>query len=166
MASLVSPTVGRADAGSLTLPAPSKTISNADHTAPSQEVAACGGNTQLMEARLCELTSSIRALLRSNTDLEDALAGGNEDDPDFLQALEENNMVVRRQGRVAVALVQELKNHGCNISLEADVQQALLDISTVVMAENDGEVAEGRNGTPASETNNSAGTPAVSGIFL
>ena len=149
----------------MTLPAPSKTNNAA--SALSQEVAACGGNTQLMEARLCELTSSIRALLRSNTDLEGALsAGGNEDDPDFLQALEENKIVVRRQGRVAAALVQELKNHGCNISLEADLQQALLDISTVVMAENGGGEVEGRNGALSSETNTTAGAPAVSGIFL
>jgi len=103
----------REQAGSLTLPPP-----------PSVEVTECGGNVLLMEARLCELTSSIRALLRSNTDLVEAL-GDNQDDPDFLQAIEENKLAIRRQGRVAVSLAQELQTRGANIELEEDIQKAV-----------------------------------------
>lgn len=68
------------------------------------------GNVQLIEARLLELYSSIRALYRSNQDLLEATKA--DPDPVFQEALEENWEVLRRQRLAAMQLVIELKQRG------------------------------------------------------
>ena len=123
----------REEAGSLTLRRPVSQPSSllSAETNATQEVVACGGNTLLLEARLCEMTSSIRALSRSNAALEDALAAAaSQEDPDFWQALEENKLAMRRQLCVAVALVEALQRNGSHIELEDDLQLALLTSTT------------------------------------
>lgn len=87
---------------------------------PTAERRTDGGNLQLMEARLTELYSSLRALYRSNADLQEALA----DDPtdrDFLIAIEENWEVMRNQRALAIELVSEMKQKGANIDLPEDI---------------------------------------------
>jgi hypothetical protein len=80
----------------------------------------------------------MRALLRSNKDLEEALQS-DPNDPDFLQAVAENKLALRRQGYVAGALVKELKAHGTSVELEEDIRQAILALNEELTA------------TPASE---------------
>ena len=79
-----------------------------------------GGNVHLMEARLVELYSSLRALYRSNKDLKEALVSS-PNDKDFLQAMEENWTVLRKQRTLAMELVNEMKQRGVNIDLPQDI---------------------------------------------
>ena len=91
-----------------------------------------------MEARLCQITSSMRALVRSNKDLEEALETS-PGDADFLQAIAENQLTIRRQGLVAVALVREMKARGCNAELEADIERVVTGNSEAVLIVSGGE---------------------------
>jgi viroplasmin and RNaseH domain-containing protein len=79
-----------------------------------------GGNVQLMEARLTELFSSLRALYRSNKELAEALKSVPNDD-DFRQALEENWTTMRRQRELAMELVRDMKARGTNIDMPQDI---------------------------------------------
>lgn len=73
-----------------------------------------------MEARLIELYSSLRALYRSNKELQEALAA-DPTDRDFLVAVEENWDTMRKQRALAIELVSEMKQRGTNIDLPLDV---------------------------------------------
>jgi predicted nuclease with TOPRIM domain len=73
-----------------------------------------------MEARLTELYSSLRALLRSNQQLEEALSH-TPGDADFIEALEENWSVMRNQRALAVELVTDMKRQGVNIDIAEDI---------------------------------------------
>ncbi|KAL7542153.1 hypothetical protein ACHAXR_011553 [Thalassiosira sp. AJA248-18] len=70
----------------------------------------------LMEAKLVEMISSLRQLIHSNQQLDEAL----EDcyDEDLLQALEENESVILRKRNAIRVLAAKLSRHGVNISLE------------------------------------------------
>ena len=116
----------REQAGSLTMLRPESAVASVEKNAEN-EVRQCGGNVVLLEARLCEMTSSIRALARSNVDLEAALKDSPED-PDFLQALSENRLAIRRQGLVAQALVREMNAMGTKVDLEEDIRDAVSNV--------------------------------------
>ena len=75
-----------------------------------------------MEATLTELYSSLRALTRSNKELEEAL-DINPGDADFIEALEENWSVMRKKRALAKELVTDLKRQGVNIDLAEDIRQ-------------------------------------------
>ena len=79
-----------------------------------------GGNVQLMEARLTELLSSLRALYRSNQELAEALKSDPSDD-DFRQALDENWTTMRRQRELSMELVRDMKARGTNIDMPQDI---------------------------------------------
>lgn len=79
-----------------------------------------GGNVQLMEARLTELLSSLRALYRSNQELAEALKSDPSDD-DFRQALDENWTTMRRQRELSMELVRDMKARGSNIDMPEDI---------------------------------------------
>jgi hypothetical protein len=131
--------IRREEAGSLTLPAPTMPRLSGSEKA-QKEVLECGGNAQLMEARLCQTTSSIRALIRSNQDLEAALQS-DPNDPDFLQAVAENRLALRRQYLVAVALVKALQAHGASVELEEDIRQAINAFNEELAAPSSSEAA-------------------------
>jgi len=166
----------RNEAGSMTLPGPTSTSpssfvaqlsSQADARA---EVAVCGGNPQLLEARLLQMTCSIRALVKSNAALEEALKE-DPDDPDFQLAVEENKLTIRRQGLTAKALVAEMQANGCNIDLEADVQDALDEVSPerikVVEVNVGGNNAAANGGTNnATTATNAAASTSVNSASL
>ena len=97
-------------------------------SAAQQAVADCAGNVQLLEARLCEVTQSMRALSKSNQVLRQALQEDAPGDADFQQAVEENYGALSRQGQTAVALVQALQAQGARIDLEPDIQQIILQL--------------------------------------
>eukprot|EP00591_Stephanopyxis_turris_P001336 CAMPEP_0195527768 /NCGR_PEP_ID=MMETSP0794_2-20130614/29684_1 /TAXON_ID=515487 /ORGANISM="Stephanopyxis turris, Strain CCMP 815" /LENGTH=112 /DNA_ID=CAMNT_0040658761 /DNA_START=79 /DNA_END=417 /DNA_ORIENTATION=+ len=80
-----------------------------------------GGNVMLMEARLCELMSSLRALARSNQDLKNALVES-PDDTDFLNAIAENVAVINKQRKLAEALVKDMQRQGVSIALPEDIR--------------------------------------------
>lgn len=140
----------RDQAGSLTMPPPATgaAATSAEKNAEN-EVRRCGGNAVLMEARLCEMISSIRALVRSNVDLEEALRESPED-PDFLQAVSENKLAIRRQGLVAQALVQEMRALGAKVDLEGDVLDAISNVQKYVSGER--STAEGGEGVASTDT--------------
>jgi hypothetical protein len=73
-----------------------------------------------MEARLTELYSSLRALLRSNWQLEEALSH-TPGDADFIEALEENWSVMRSQRALAMELVADMKRQGVDIDIAEDI---------------------------------------------
>ena len=79
-----------------------------------------GGNVHLMEARLIELYSSLRALWRSNKDLKEALVV-DPGDKDFQEAIEENWSAMRKQRELAMELVAEMKVRGVNVDLPDDI---------------------------------------------
>jgi hypothetical protein len=152
----------REEAGSLTLPHPNTARSTAAANA-MHEVSDCAGNVLLMEARLCEMTSAIRALIRSNEDLEEALKDA-PDDPDFNQAVEENRIAIRRKGRVAVALVKEMQAQGANVDLEEDILRVVSGGVVAVVIETTQQQQEMGTGGTGADQNNAAATP--SGLFL
>ena len=73
-------------------------------------------NPILLEAKLLELITSIRQLISSNQQLEQALQ--EEEHDDLLQALIENEELIIRKKNNATMLANTLKNrHGVTISL-------------------------------------------------
>ena len=100
----------RSGAGSMVLERPK----------PESEGRTDGGNVQLMEARLTELYSSLRALYRSNQELLKALET-DPDDKDFAEALEENWSAIRKQRDLAMELVRDMKAQGTDIDLPLDI---------------------------------------------
>ena len=129
-------TTRRQDAGSLVMEKPHP---SSLYQTPDQAVAACAGNVQLMEARVCELTTSVRALHRSNIELSQALQQEGVDDsndPDFVQAIRENRGVIRRQGLVCAALVKAMQAHGAkSATLDEDVRTAVRTVELEEAAE-------------------------------
>ena len=98
-------------------------------TSPQAVVAECGGNLQLLEARVCELTLSIRALHRSNLALQQALLDDDPKDPDFVQAIEENRAAMLRQGQMAAACVRAMQDGGAaRVDLDADIRDILAKV--------------------------------------
>jgi hypothetical protein len=164
--------VPRDQAGSLVLPAPPRKSRATAQDNAKTEVLECGGNTQLMEARLCQMTCSMRALIRSNQELEDALKVS-PGDVDFLQAIAENQLTIRRQGQVAVALVQEMQARGCHVELEEDIRQIILgsgEITAVVFGAESSSSATESNATSSNDNQNSNNdateTGSGGGVFL
>lgn len=142
----------RHQAGSLTM---------ARRTASAQAVVTeCAGNLQLLEARVCELTQSIRALHRSNTTLQQALQTTDPEDVDFLQALTENREAIVRQGAAVGACVKAMQAAGApSVDLEPDIYQI---ISTAKLEQ---EVAAADAAAVAN--NSSSNEPDVSqGLYL
>ena len=77
-------------------------------------------NPILLEAQLLELVTSIRQLISSNQQLEQALLNEEEEeqDDDLLQALIENEELILRKKKDAMVLTNVLKSrHGVTISL-------------------------------------------------
>ena len=75
-------------------------------------------NPILLEAKLLELITSIRQLISSNQQLEQALQEEEHVDDDLLQALIENEELITRKKNNATMLANTLKNrHGVTISL-------------------------------------------------
>uniref|UniRef100_A0A7S2UNV0 Uncharacterized protein n=1 Tax=Attheya septentrionalis TaxID=420275 RepID=A0A7S2UNV0_9STRA len=101
----------RSKAGSVTLQRPDSPLDDPTN----------GGNVQLMEARLLELYSSLRALERSNQELKEALSTTNPNDKDFIQAIEENWSTMRKQRELAIDLVTSMKRQAVNIDLPKDI---------------------------------------------
>ena len=74
-------------------------------------------NPILLEAKLLELITSIRQLISSNQQLEQALNEEQDEDDDLLQALIENEELILRKKNNATMLADTLKSSGVNISL-------------------------------------------------
>lgn len=88
---------------------------------PAHDRRTDGGNVQLMEARLTELYSSLRALYRSNQELLEALKM-DPNDQDFLEAVEENWTTLRKQRELAMELVRDAQNQGAKaIEMPEDI---------------------------------------------
>ena len=87
-------------------------------------------NAQLMEARICQLISSLRALTRSNKELEAALLEDPED-YDFISAVKENRDVIHKQLQLVMALAHKMKEVGIrNYQLPNDISQIIAHSST------------------------------------
>jgi hypothetical protein len=127
--------VPRDQAGSATL----ATRRHPSAESPDQAVAACGGNLQLLEARVVALTTSIRALHRSNAALAEVVAEsharGEAPDPDFVEAIQENRGAIRRQALTCAALVQAMQAQGARVDVEADIREAVRTIELEEAAE-------------------------------
>ncbi|KAL3923927.1 MAG: hypothetical protein SGILL_001361 [Bacillariaceae sp.] len=86
------------------------------------------GNVQLMEARFMELSSSIRALYKSNKDLEEALQES-PGDADFMEAILENQDIIVKQRRELIAVVHGMRVLGANVDVPDDIQTMDMGIS-------------------------------------
>jgi hypothetical protein len=75
-----------------------------------------------MEASLTELYSSLRALIRSNEQLEEVLRA-NPGDADFIEALEENWSVMRKKRASAIELVNDMQRQRLSIDLAEDIRE-------------------------------------------
>lgn len=83
-----------------------------------------------MEAKLLEMISSLRQLIQSNQQLDEALleeCNNSGDitncDEELLQALKENESVILRKHNDAIALAAKLSKHGVNVSLADKIPQ-------------------------------------------
>ena len=87
-------------------------------------------NAQLMEARICQLISSLRALVRSNKELEAALLEEPED-YDFISAVKENQNVIHKQLQLIMTLANKMKQVGIhNYQLPDDIYKIISQSST------------------------------------
>jgi hypothetical protein len=102
------------------------------------------GNLMLMEARFLQLVSSIRALVRSNEDLEEALKDSPEDG-DFLAAISENKLVIGKNRKYLLDLVMSMKRLGGNIDLPDDIRDLNIEAWPSSSVSNHGTV-EGSGG--------------------
>ncbi|KAL9186469.1 hypothetical protein ACHAXT_005707 [Thalassiosira profunda] len=75
----------------------------------------------LMEAKLLETISSLRALIKSNWQLEHAIRECHDDE--LVQALQENDVLIARKHGEAAVLAAKLSRHGVNISLADKIPQ-------------------------------------------
>ena len=78
-------------------------------------------NVMLLEAQFLELASSIRALLRSNQQLLEALVDS-PGDSDFMTAILENRVVIRKQRQILIDLVADMKRAGANMDVPDDIR--------------------------------------------
>lgn len=86
------------------------------------------GNPLLMEATFLELVSSIRALHRSNGELEEAL-NHNPNDVDFLLAVKENKYIILRKREEILRLVVDMKRMGANTDVPDDIRDMKIDMT-------------------------------------
>jgi hypothetical protein len=110
-------TTPRNQAASLVMPKPDP---------ESQE--APQGNPLLMEATFLELVSSIRALHRSNGELEEALKK-DPDDLDFSLAVKENKYIILRKREETLQLVVDMRRMGASIDVPEDILDMKLDMT-------------------------------------
>ena len=104
-------------------------------------------NPILLEAKLLELITSIRQLISSNQQLEQALNEEEDDeDDDLLQALIENEELIIRKKNNATMLANTLKSrHGVTISLNDKIPLYHGSVLIKKMKE-DGEDKKSKNG--------------------
>ena len=104
-------------------------------------------NPILLEAKLLELITSIRKLISSNQQLEQALNEEEDDeDDDLLQALIENEELIIRKKNNATMLANTLKSrHGVTISLNDKIPLYHGSVLIKKMKE-DGEDKKSKNG--------------------
>ena len=77
----------------------------------------------LLDAKLGEICTSIRALARSNDELREALKE-HPGDRDFIVAIHENEEIIVKRREIAAELVRQLRNAG----IDADVPQDVLEM--------------------------------------
>jgi hypothetical protein len=87
------------------------------------------GNVQLMEARFLELSSAIRALYKSNNDLQEALQEC-PGDVDFTEAIHENQGIIVKQRKELMAIVQGMRDLGANADVPDDIQTMDVKVSS------------------------------------
>ena len=93
---------------------PTQRLSSNGHLASSADDE---NDPVLAEAKLLEMITSLRQLINSNAQLDEALE--NEHDEDLLQALEENEGVILRRTNEAAALAAKIASRGgVKITLE------------------------------------------------
>jgi len=77
----------------------------------------------LLDAKLGEICTSIRALARSNDELREALKE-HPGDRDFIVAIHENEEIIVKRREIAAELVRRLRKSG----IDADVPQDILEM--------------------------------------
>jgi len=80
----------------------------------------------ILDAKLGELCSSIRALARSNDELREALKE-QPDDLDFITAIHENEEIIVKRREAAAELVRHLRKAGIDADLPEDVLQMQME---------------------------------------
>ena len=80
----------------------------------------------LLDAKLGELCTSIRALARSNDELREALKE-HPGDRDFIAAIHENEEIIIKRREMAAELVKRLRKAGIDADLPEDVLQMKME---------------------------------------
>ncbi|VEU43898.1 unnamed protein product, partial [Pseudo-nitzschia multistriata] len=121
------------------------------------------GNVQLMEARFLQLCSSIRALYRSVQELrvhitEQRVGNGDNENDDtlvFLQAICENQQVLKKQRIELGAIVERMQRLNADTNLPDDIRIMVFDVDEENQREQHHDAREG-------ERNSRGGT----GLYL
>lgn len=126
-------------------------------------------NLMLLEATFMEIVSNIRALVRSNQDLEEALSADPKD-LDFLQALKENRYIILKKRQQLMLVVTDMNRMGANIDIPSDIQDMQMDLNSESMeppppAPVDNRTEENLVLVEDENTNNARGD-AEEGVFL
>ena len=106
----------------------------------------------LLDAKLVEICTSVRALARSNDELREALKE-HPGDRDFIVAIHENEEIIVKRREIAAELVRRLRKSG----IDADVPQDILEMqvewkgSSSGSGDGDGDVAKEGGATDEAE---------------
>ena len=125
----------------------------------------------LLDAKLGEIATSIRALARSNDELREALKE-HPGDRDFIVAIHENEEIIVKRREAAAELVRRLRKAG----IDADVPQDILEMQvewkgshTTSSGSGDGDVAKEGGAADEVEVEKDETTPTAStdeGLYL
>ena len=125
----------------------------------------------LLDAKLGEIATSIRALARSNDELREALKE-HPGDRDFIVAIHENEEIIVKRREMAAELVRRLRKAG----IDCDVPQDILEMQvewkgghTTSSGSGDGDVAKEGGAADEVEVEKDETTPTAStdeGLYL
>uniref|UniRef100_A0A7S1ZPF4 Uncharacterized protein n=1 Tax=Trieres chinensis TaxID=1514140 RepID=A0A7S1ZPF4_TRICV len=80
-------------------------------------------NVTLLNCRLCELLSNLRALSDSNEQIAESLRTDCPGDPDLIEAAAENVGVIERKKAEVEAIVAEIRRRGLEAEVPEDVRR-------------------------------------------
>ena len=122
----------------------------------------------LLDAKLGEICTSIRALARSNDELREALKE-HPGDRDFIVAIHENEEIIVKRREIAAELVRRLRKSGIDADVPQDILEMQVEWKGSSSGSGDGDVAKEGGATDVVESEKDETTPTTStdeGLYL
>lgn len=124
----------------------------------------------LLDAKLGELCTSIRALARSNDELREALKE-QPGDRDFIVAIHENEEIIIKRRETAAELVKRLRKAGIDADLPEDILNMKMEwkgsIGSEVEGDHEGdEAGETKISSEEAAPTNTAAADTSEGLYL